>query len=344
MMQTTQPIVSIVVPIYNVEPYVNECLASILGQTYRNLQVLVVEDCSTDGSLNAMAPHLADPRVRLIRHYENQGLSAARNTGIDAACGEYLMFVDSDDVIDSTLVEVLVQTAGQAIADVILCGFTPFKDGEAVPASLTRTHGGCFEKIEGKAYFSYPHFAWLKFMRRELLQNPALRFPVGRYYEDWPFHWELGFNGVKIVRLFHNGYFYRQRKGSITASGDRKMFHTFSAHMLLVDIVDRNAASDPLRRLLTDRVHHGTWFVLRTIDVAYLREAVSLAKAHLRDTRELREGASGDIRSMTLRAMLSLPQPLATISIRVLRAVLGLLSQIMDKAGPQNDLHSNGTD
>ena len=82
MTPASNPLVSVIVPVYNVERYVDECLASIRAQTYANLEILVVEDCSTDGSLQALTPHLDDPRVRLIRHGKNGGLSAARNTGI----------------------------------------------------------------------------------------------------------------------------------------------------------------------------------------------------------------------------------------------------------------------
>lgn len=81
------PLVSVIVPVYNVEQYLDECLNSIRQQTYRNLEIIVVEDCSTDNSLNTFIKHSEDPRVKLIQHEKNSGLSAARNTGIDAAKG-----------------------------------------------------------------------------------------------------------------------------------------------------------------------------------------------------------------------------------------------------------------
>ena len=129
MTQVTQPLVSIIVPVYNVERYVDECLASIRAQTYVNLEILLVEDCSTDGSLKALAPHLEDPRVRLIRHERNGGLSAARNTGIEAATGDYVMFVDSDDLVDVTLVAACVACAQRTGTEVVTYDCKPFMDG-----------------------------------------------------------------------------------------------------------------------------------------------------------------------------------------------------------------------
>src|SRR5690554_5458375 len=135
MSTARSPLVSIVIPLYNVEQYVDECLESVRQQTYENLEIIVVEDCSTDNSLKALEPYLADERVRLIQHEQNGGLSAARNTGIEAATGEYLMFVDSDDVVERTLVEVCIRAARRLSADVVTYGCIPFNDGEAIQSA-----------------------------------------------------------------------------------------------------------------------------------------------------------------------------------------------------------------
>ena len=99
-----KPLISIIVPVYNVERYIDACLDSIKQQTYKNSEIILVEDCSTDNSNQIIQAHLADQRIRIIQHKVNGGLSAARNTGMQAATGEYMMFVDSDDLIESTLV------------------------------------------------------------------------------------------------------------------------------------------------------------------------------------------------------------------------------------------------
>lgn len=115
----------------------------------------------------------------LLRHEHNSGLSAARNTGIDAAQGAYVMFVDSDDVVDTSLVAACVETAARTGAQVILYSFTPFPDGQSVPMLTAPTHIAPEPApLAGVQYFTYPNFAWLKFIRSSLLQDRKLRFPL----------------------------------------------------------------------------------------------------------------------------------------------------------------------
>src|SRR3954453_3649613 len=112
------PRVSVVVPIYNVEDYLEECLDSLAAQTFEDLEVVMVDDSSTDGSA-AIAESFAarDPRFRVVRRAANGGLSAARNTGIDAATGEFLAFVDSDDLVAPDAYEKLVGALDQTGSD-----------------------------------------------------------------------------------------------------------------------------------------------------------------------------------------------------------------------------------
>src|SRR5690606_8777138 len=128
MNRQNNPLVSVIVPVYNVEQYLDECLNSIRQQTYENIEIIVVEDCSTDDSLNTLTKHLKDPRVKLIQHEKNSGLSAARNTGIDAAKGDYIMFADSDDLVHLSLIELCVKYAISNDADLITYEFKAFED------------------------------------------------------------------------------------------------------------------------------------------------------------------------------------------------------------------------
>ena len=102
--------VSVIVPVYNIEPYLRKCLDSVLGQTYRNLEILVIDDGSTDASGTICDEYKSsDSRIRVL-HQINKGLSEARNSGIDIATGDYILFVDGDDWIESNTVECLLQT------------------------------------------------------------------------------------------------------------------------------------------------------------------------------------------------------------------------------------------
>jgi glycosyltransferase involved in cell wall biosynthesis len=160
MRASLPPLVSVIVPVYNVERYVDCCLDSVRGQTYDRVEIIVVEDCSTDASLTRLNPHLRDPRVRLIRHEHNSGLSAARNTGIEAATGDYVMFVDSDDAIAPGLVDACVSHAKLTGADVLLYDFVAFHDGDVMPTLELTASTAVTKSLERAAYFKLQHFAW----------------------------------------------------------------------------------------------------------------------------------------------------------------------------------------
>lgn len=114
--------VSVIVPVYNVEPYLRKCLYSVLGQTYRDLEIIVVDDGSTDASRAICDEYKSsDSRIQVI-HQINKGLSEARNNGIDIATGEYILFVDGDDWIELNTVECLLQACVENNADVSCCG------------------------------------------------------------------------------------------------------------------------------------------------------------------------------------------------------------------------------
>lgn len=324
MTQTAQPLVSVIVPVYNVERYIDECLHSIRAQTYPHLEILLVEDCSSDGSLQALQPHLADPRVRLIRHERNGGLSAARNTGIEAASGEYVMFVDSDDLVDLTLVASCMSCAQRTGVGVVTYACTPFIDGEAVPADLKKVESPACTPI-GHGYFHLPHFAWLKFIRRDLLRDPALRFPVGLYYEDWPFHWRLGLIAPDRRQLDARLYHYRQRSSSITGSTGRKLLDLFAVHARVIDMLDGVDAADA-RRILAGKIRGSHWSVLTRIDAALLDEALARAREADRMMRARGLRADRSWRRILVETVVRLPGPASELALRMLRGALGTLS------------------
>ena len=129
MIYIKEPLVSVIVPVYNVEAYLDACLNSIIHQTYSNLEIIIVEDCSTDRSRQVLQNHLIDVRIKFIQHSENRGLSAARNTGIGYAKGDYIIFVDSDDLIDTRLIESCVKGTIETGADLVIYDLIPFEDG-----------------------------------------------------------------------------------------------------------------------------------------------------------------------------------------------------------------------
>ena len=127
MKECSKPLVSIIVPVYQVVDYVGVCVESLLRQTYKNLEILLVDDGSTDGSGEICDEYAnRDNRIRVI-HQENQGLSAARNTGLDQALGEYVAFVDSDDAVLPDFIETLYDLADRYQADIVACAYERVK-------------------------------------------------------------------------------------------------------------------------------------------------------------------------------------------------------------------------
>ena len=316
------PLVSVIVPVYNVASYIDACLASIKQQTYQNIEIIVVEDCSTDDSKQVLASHLTDERIKVIQHYENSGLSAARNTGIKSAIGEYMMFVDSDDIIDTRLVAACVDCALTKNAEVVTYGFTPFKDGIIETDLPYPASNLAFEatEIDG-SYFSLPHFAWLKFIKSSAVRSDSLQFPVGLYYEDWPFHWHLGLATNIKYHLPIDFYLYRQRGTSITGSTDKKLLDLFVIHAEVISLVEDYQA-DEVKKTLANKIKQSHWSILTHIDNDYL--AAALAQAKKADKTLRLKGYKSDltVRNMMISNIVRMPTPVALLMLQVLRQAL----------------------
>ncbi|MQY07521.1 bifunctional glycosyltransferase/CDP-glycerol:glycerophosphate glycerophosphotransferase [Actinomadura macrotermitis] len=209
---------SVVVPVYNVEEYLRECLESLAGQTLRDLEVVVVDDGSLDGSATIAKDFAArDDRFRLVQQ-PNQGLGGARNTGVQHACGEYLAFVDSDDVVPPGAYELLVSSlerTGSALAT----GNVLRMDGDRTWQSFL--HENVFKTAEERTHITRrpllvrDRCAWNKVFRRSFWDEQGLVFPSG-LYEDSPVVLPAHLAAASVDVLEDVVYHWRKREGSIT--------------------------------------------------------------------------------------------------------------------------------
>ena len=232
--------VSVIVPIYNVEEYLEECLESIRNQTYTNIEVILVNDGSTDGSIEICERFCQqDNRFKLVTQ-ENQGLSAARNRGVKESIGEYIMFVDSDDVVKENIVEVLFFYMNSDV-DIVECQITRCKDElvENKPTSIM-FKGESTEAILKSIEFKEVKFcAFTKLYRRELVEK--VPFLEGYIYEDV-------YTGMKYLKYIRKmvavdlkGYYYRVRPNSImTKSFNEKNLDIFTIGKKLIESFDDN--------------------------------------------------------------------------------------------------------
>ena len=210
------PLISVIVPIYNVEAYLVECIESILNQTYYRIEVILIDDGSTDSS-GKICDYIAkkDRRVKVI-HKENGGLSSARNAGIKTAIGEYITFIDSDDVVSTNMIKLLVENISDC--DMSMCRNIKFKT--QIPKIKQETK---VKIIRRKKYFKLllqnPDYVvvWGKLYKRELFKD--LRFLEGIVHEDEEFMPRLIAKIKKVSVILQALYFYRIRPNSIMTSG-----------------------------------------------------------------------------------------------------------------------------
>lgn len=215
MMNDKEYKVSIVVPIYNVENYLDRCIESIVEQTYSNIEILLVDDGSSDRSgIIAENWEKKESRIKLI-HKENGGLSAARNTGIDNATGDYLIFVDSDDWIDRTMVEKLVK--GLKDADVVCCGMKQSDGYECedlpwISDNIIISGKEAVNLLVENTYLT-SHVQRNIFPKRFF---DSERFPEGKIFEDIRTTHKLFLQANKVCIIQDCLYYYFMRANSIT--------------------------------------------------------------------------------------------------------------------------------
>lgn len=219
-----RPLVSVIIPVYNVEDYIHECINSVLDQTYQNIEVILIDDGSPDRCPEICDEYVEkDKRVRVI-HKTNGGLSDARNCGIKNAMGEYLTFVDSDDVISTDMIQYLYRLCIQY--DVLLAQCNHVIENPVFDAIIDGQERGmlirkerCMNELLGKYGTSFC-VSWGKLFHRTLFDT--IEFPVGKVHED-VYTTHLYFEAAeKIVFTTKRLYYYRQREGSLMSVERRK--------------------------------------------------------------------------------------------------------------------------
>ena len=232
----TTSLISVIVPVYRVEKYLERCVKSILSQTYKNLEVILVDDGSPD-QCPAICDACAekDARVKVI-HQENKGLSGARNAGIDAASGEYLAFVDSDDYVSPHFIEELYQLLQDTGCAIGQCRFSYVKgDGlveEGDSAFCIYRGESLMEQLYGPEEKATCFVvAWNKLYRADLFKETGIRYPEGRIHEDEATTYRLFHEAKKLAFLDRALYgYYTENGGSITSVFSAKRLQWLTAH------------------------------------------------------------------------------------------------------------------
>ncbi|MDD4528109.1 MAG: glycosyltransferase family 2 protein [Candidatus Margulisbacteria bacterium] len=221
----SRPLITVAIAVYNTEKYLKDCMESVVNQTYRNLEIICVNDASTDSSLVMLESYASrDARIKIITNEKNSGLGVTRNVGMDAAHGEYILFIDSDDWLDLTACEKLLNKAKE-------------DDAEIVFYSAYQVEGDRKKVMNNSCDVSFPltfedrkllllktfHSTWSKLWNRNFMIQHEIRFPNFRRAQDQKPHWMGCIFADRICFLNESLYFYRSNPYQIGKCSDERL-------------------------------------------------------------------------------------------------------------------------
>ena len=240
----TTPLVSVLIPIYNVEQYIERCVRSVFEQTYENMEIFFVDDCSPDHSEDIVEKVLTEypnriPQTKIIRHEQNQGVAAARQTALNAARGKYIQYYDSDDWVEADMISEMVALAEKENADITICDFMSvfgdYKKQRYVNPPLEPM--ACLEAI----LFGKVHSAtWNKLIRRELFLANDIHFILDlNMCDDLSVMYKLLYFATKLAYIPKAFYNYNRTNENSYTFSQKEIYtkHTNSILLLIDDMI-----------------------------------------------------------------------------------------------------------
>lgn len=261
--------ISVVVPVYKTEKYLKQCVDSVLSQSYRNLDIILIDDGSPDDSGAICDKYAAtDPRVR-VYHKENRGLSRARNFGLERArerAPKYVYFIDSDDWLEPDFFKTLITAAEAADADIAVCGWSnDFVDS----AEVVRLEDDVYDSVRAMRAMlcgTFRYAVWNKLFRTTLLEG--IEFPLGVIFEDVRTTYKIVEKAKRIAAVSGTVYHYRQRSGSIVHEASvKRLLERWAAAEQIFDYFDNGPYRDeePVRQARLDYCAHAVTVVWTSI-------------------------------------------------------------------------------
>lgn len=253
--------VSIVVPVYNMENYLEKCLDSLVNQTLEDIEILVVNDGSTDNSIKILNKYKKKyPNKLIVFDQENKGISAARNIGIDNATGKYIGFVDSDDYVEHNMFEKLYNKIENSKADIVVCNYKKYfmKDDKYTDIDMVKNinKNNIFEEptILNNLYFA----PWNKLYKRNLFKD--VRFPIQKKYEDVNAILKVFFKAKKIDKISDYLYVYRINENGETLTINKKICDIVFIFEDLINYIKNNKKynliEQEFRKLCVDQLFY----------------------------------------------------------------------------------------
>lgn len=243
---TSTPLISIIVPVFNVAPYLRQCLESIRLQTLDNIEVIMIDDGSTDESGKIVDEYAADERFKAI-HTENRGLSAARNRGIEKARAEWIMFVDGDDWVEKSFCDYPLGVAIENEAEIVIFGaFQVSEKGKTKKMKYQKDPLQVFDRE--RAIDDGGVAAWNKLYKRSLFDD--IRYPEGYVFEDMATTHKLIFKANRIVKLTERLYYHRYRKDSLSHLSDNLSDYLELSMLRYTELIQLNYPMEKAQSLL----------------------------------------------------------------------------------------------
>lgn len=266
-------LVSVIIPVFNTEKFLYQCVQSVQGQTYCNLEIILVNDGSTDESLEICKALAASDERIVVVNKKNGGISSARNAALDIAMGKWILFVDSDDYVDSNMIEHLVSAATSSGADVTLCGYTTVEENGNIIREYRPVKKEVLTGVESLQVHYFRDYninfvtSWAKLYKKELWIG--LRFLENIYYEDIEMMPRIFLKCQKVLVLPESGYYYLQRNGSVmhnkNALTEEKYYKdAITIFQQQIDLYDKNGLWDIrnevmcllLDKIMTSDIHN----------------------------------------------------------------------------------------
>lgn len=270
MNHRTRPEISFILPGFNVEKYLSLCVQSIINQPVQNIEIIYIDDLSTDNSLK-VCQNLAkkDNRIKIVQHTINKGSYAARNTGLSLASGEWIAFIDPDDVLSPLFYECIGNFLDDKNNNLIIYHYEIFNDGEALPkVSIKNKPPSNLNEID---LLNIKDFTWLKLIRLDWLRTTDICFYEGKTMWDILFHWRVCLHAKSAIYVDENLIYYRQRT---SASSYRKDWYRAEGFQVM----------DKLREFLSININNKLiWdeFFLKEINLYYDISRAFIGSKHL---------------------------------------------------------------
>lgn len=257
-------LVSIIIPVYNVEKYLDKCVSSVIDQTYTNLEIILVDDGSTDSSgklCNKWSK--CDKRIK-VYHKKNGGLSDARNVGIENATGNYICFIDSDDAVSNFYIETLYNNLVKYNCEISICSYSFVGEENIELSSKEREYARVYSNEKALKNMLYQkkinNSAWGKLFDIKLFKN--VRYPVGKIYEDVSTIYKTFLKSNRICVSSCKYYFYTKREGSISSTWSNKTLDIIDN---VKDMENDLKKYEKYNNACNSRVLNADYFVIRQL-------------------------------------------------------------------------------